>query len=141
MRSLRLRYSVIGILVLGAAVIFGHLVHQRLSLERFRNAMTRHNYGRAQELWKKGVSAPKSDPYAELMRILDRLGAARDIRVKDWIFGTLPPNNGTNRYSTQLDIESTNARFGVILTWEGNRWVLMRDYPEIPSCVRQSVNQ
>jgi hypothetical protein len=134
--SIRSRSYLIGLIVLLAVGISGYFTYQRVLLERFRNAMARHDYGRAQELWKKGVIAAKNDPYAELMRILDRLNAVRDIEVKDWNLQSLLPNGDTNCYAAQLDIASTNARFGVILSWKGEKWALVHDYPEIPSSVR-----
>jgi hypothetical protein len=106
----------------------------------FRKAMERGDFVQAEKLWKRGVLASTTDPYAQFMRIRDRIQAVSDTKIESWKVLRLQTINETNRYFGEFDIQDPTARFGVGLIWEGEKWELKPDYPELPPYVKRCLN-
>ena len=126
--------------MVGVAIYAGYLWLRPFPAEQFRNAMERRDFERAGKLWRNGVGASATDPYAQFMRIKDRFEAVNGVRVTAWKVGKLQTVNETNRCFGLLDIEDSGGnQFGIGLEWQGARWLLKTDNSPVPDYVRQSL--
>jgi len=121
-------------------VVSWYLWFSMFSAQQLRDAVERGDFRRAERIWNRGARALREDPYAQLMRIRDRLQAVDGVRVTEWKIGKLQPINGTNRYFALLDVQLPDAQVGIGLAWEGRRWSLKTEMPNLPSYVKASVD-
>jgi hypothetical protein len=100
------------------------------------------DFGRADKLWNRGIRLPATDPYAQFMRIKDRIQAVRGVQVTGWTVGKLQTINQTNRCYALLDVQDSGGEFssfGMGLEWQAENWMLKTN-PFLPSYVMQCVD-
>lgn len=103
--------------------------------------MERHDFEQAEKLWNKGIQVSASDPYAQFMRVKDRLQSVSGLQVTDWKVEKLQVNDKTKRYFGLIDIyDSAGNQFGIGADWQGEKWLLRTDNPQVPAYVRESLN-
>jgi hypothetical protein len=135
------RFGIICLLLACVAMYAGYLWLRPVPAEQFQIAIELHDFDQAEKLWNKGVRVAKTDPYAQFMRVKDRLQAVDGVQVTAWKVGKLQTLNETNRYFGLLDmLDSDGNQFGIGLEWQGMKWVLKTDNPQVPAYVRQSLN-
>jgi hypothetical protein len=135
------RFRIVCLLLGCVAICAGYLWLRPVPAEKFRIAMERHDFDQAEKLWNKGVRVPATDPYAQFMRIKQRLQAVNGVQVTAWKVGRLQTINETNRYFGLLDLQDSGGdQLGIGLEWQGVKWVLKTDNPQVPPYVRQSLD-
>lgn len=127
------------LLLIASSIIYGGFSWWRsCSANQFTVAIERHDFGRAEQLWKRGIRTPASNPYGQFMRVKDRLRAVSGIQVTEWSVGKLQTINGCNRYFALLDVQDSakGSHFGIGLEWQREKWVLKTDNPDVPPYLR-----